>query len=77
MDIKLQSGEQRGASTSVRMLESEILTRVDVAAEDMKASKAGLLRPATMFGASLLQFFSVQRDLRDLRAVVEAPLLGY
>lgn len=73
----MQSGKQWGASTSVRMLESEILTRVDVAAEDMKASKAGLLRPATMFGASLLEFFNVQRDLRDLRAVVAAPLLGY
>lgn len=49
LDFTFLSEEQRCASVSVRMLESEIRARGDVADEDVKASMEGLLPPATMF----------------------------
>lgn len=52
MDFTLLREEPRGAAMSVRLLEAEIRARGDVAAEDVKATMADLLPPATMFGAS-------------------------
>lgn len=52
VDLTFLSEEQRGATTTVRMLEAEVHTRGYVAAEEVKASVADLLPPATMFGSS-------------------------
>lgn len=74
MDFNWLSKEQRGAAMSVRSLEAEICARGDVAAEDVKASMADLLPPATMFGVSLLALPFFYRDLRNLMVAMGAPL---
>lgn len=74
MDLTVLTEEQRGAAISVRMLEAEVLRRGDVSPEEVKASVADLLPPATLFGTALLTLPYFHRELRNVMTVMGAPL---